>query len=113
MRLRSLAPTLLPALLLPVLVIAAGNGDEAKGKTLYSRCAICHGVAGEGNEAMAKAYGVKMPALGSKEVQALNDAALKKIILEGKGKMQPVKLSGAELDDILAFVRSLKKPSPK
>ena len=54
-----------------------------------------------------------MPALGSKEVQALDDAALKKIISEGKGKMQPVKLSGAESDDIIAFVRSLKKPSPK
>ena len=43
-----------------------------------------------------KLYGVKIPALGSKEVQSLDDAALKKIISEGKGKMQPVKLSDAE-----------------
>ena len=54
-----------------------------------------------------------MPVLGSKEVQSLDDAALKKIIAEGKGKMQPVKLSDAEADDVIAFVRSLKKPSPK
>jgi mono/diheme cytochrome c family protein len=113
MRLRFRAWILLPALLIPLLIIAAGKGDAAKGKTLFSRCSICHGATGDGNEAIAKAYGVKMPELGSKEVQSLDDAALKKVIVEGKGKMQPVKVSDAEMDDIVAFVRTLKKPSPR
>ena len=41
--------------------------------------------------------------------QSQNDAALKKVIVEGKGKMQPVKLSDRELSDIMAYLRSLKK----
>jgi len=104
---------LLPVFLIPLLMLAGGKGDVEKGKALFSRCSICHGASGDGNEAIAKVYGVKIPVLGSKEVQSLDDAALKKIISEGKGKMQPVKLSDAESDDIIAFVRSLKKPSPK
>lgn len=113
MRLRFRVWILLPVFLIPLLMLAGGKGDVEKGKTLFSRCSICHGASGDGNEAIAKAYGVEMPVLGSKEVQSLDDAALKKIIVEGKGKMQPVKLSDAEGDDIIAFVRSLKKPSPK
>jgi cytochrome c2 len=103
---------LLTALMMP-LMIALGKGDAAKGKTVFSRCAICHGNSGEGNEAIGKALGVTLPGLGSKEVQALDDSALKKVILEGKGKMQPVNLSDAEVDDVIAFLRSLKKPLPK
>jgi mono/diheme cytochrome c family protein len=113
MGLRSRVWIMSPIFLLPLLVFAAGKGDEAKGKTLFGRCSICHGASGEGKEAIAKAYGVKIRALSSKEVQSLDNAALKKIIVEGKGKMQPVKLSDAEVADILAFIRTLKKPSPK
>jgi mono/diheme cytochrome c family protein len=99
--------------LIAFLTLAWGKGDAAKGKALFSRCAICHGDSGEGKEVMAKALGVKIPDLGSKEVQSLDDAALKKIIVEGKGKMQAVKLPDAEVEDVVAFLRSLKKPSPK
>jgi mono/diheme cytochrome c family protein len=113
MRLRSLTVIFLPALLIPMLMLAEGKGDAQKGKSLFSRCSMCHGPSGEGNEAIAKAYGVKIPALGSKEVQSLDDAALKKIIAEGKEKMQPVKMSASEMDDVIAFVRSLKKAPPK
>ena len=113
MRLRTRFWILQLSFLLPFLLLAGEKGDAAKGKTIYSRCSICHGPSGEGNEAIAKAYGVKIPVLGSKEVQALDNAALKKIIGGGKGKMQPVKLSDTEMEDILAFVRSLKKPAPK
>ena len=113
MRLRFRAWILLPVFLIPLLTLAGGKGDVEKGKTLFSRCSVCHGASGDGNDAIGKAYGVKMPVLGSKEAQSLDDAALKKIVIEGKGKMPPVKLSDAESDDIIAFVRSLKKPSPK
>jgi len=100
-------------LLLPFATFPAEKGNVSKGKELFTRCSICHGSSGEGNEAIAKAYGVKMRALGSREVQAMDDAALKKIILEGKGKMPPVKMSDAEAANIIAFVRTLKKPLPK
>ena len=97
-------------LLVPVLMLPDEKGDAAKGKELFeSRCAVCHGAAGEGKEAMGKILGVKMPVLSSKEVQSNDDAALKKIVLEGKGKMKPVALSGQEIADAIAFLRSLKK----
>ena len=95
------------------LMIAFGKGDVAKGKTVFSRCAMCHGDSGQGNEAIGKALGVKIPDLGSKEVQALDDSVLKKVLLEGKGRMQAVNLSDAEVDDVIAFIHSLKKPLPK
>jgi len=95
--------------LAPLLLLASGKGDVAKGKVLFSRCAICHGDRGEGKEAIAKAFGVQMPALSSKEVQSLDDATLKKIITEGKGKMKPVNLTDPEVEDVIAFLRSLKK----
>jgi mono/diheme cytochrome c family protein len=100
---------LLMAMIAPLLLPASGKGDAAKGKELFSRCAVCHGDSGEGKEAIAKMYGVKMKALSSKEVQSLDDAALKKIISEGKGKMQPPGLSDPEIEHVIAFLRSLKK----
>ena len=40
----------------------------------------------------------------------MSDDDIKKIVTGGKGKMKPVKaVSGAGLDDVVAYVRSLKK----
>ncbi len=104
----------LTLLLSPVLVAslwgtAAEKGDAAKGKEVFSRCVVCHGDAGQGKEAIGKMFGVTMPQLGSKDVQAHDDAALKKTILEGKGKMKPVNLTDQEAADVIAFLRTLKK----
>jgi mono/diheme cytochrome c family protein len=97
-------------LLIPLSMLSAGKGDVAKGKELFeNRCAVCHGTGGEGKEAMAKLLGAKIPVLGSKEVQSQDDAALKKFVLEGKGKMKPVALSTQEIENVIAFLRSLKK----
>jgi mono/diheme cytochrome c family protein len=97
-------------LFIPLAMIPAEKGDVAKGKELFeSRCAVCHGTGGEGKEAMAKVLGVKIPVLGSQEVQSQADAALKKIVLEGKGKMKPVALSTQEIENAIAFLRTLKK----
>lgn len=93
------------------LIIALAEGDVAKGKTVFRKCSMCHGDSGEGNEAIGKAFGVTIPDLRSQEVQALNDSTLKDVILEGKGKMQAVNLSEEEADDVIAFIRSLKKPA--
>ena len=85
--------------------------DVAAGKDLYGKkCASCHGVAGEGKETIAKTFKVELHHLGSKEVQAKSDADLKKIISEGMGKMKPVKdVEGNAADDVIAFMRTLKK----
>ena len=93
----------------PLLMLAAEKGDSAKGKQVFTRCSVCHGDSGEGKEAIAKAFGVTMKPLGSKEVQSLNDAALKKAIVEGNGKMKPVNLSDEEVADVIAYLRTFKK----
>ena len=85
--------------------------DAAAGKAVYlKKCATCHGQAGEGKDAMAKMLKVEMRHLGAKEVQARSDAELKKISLEGTGKMKPVKdIDAAGADDIVAYLRTLAK----
>ncbi len=100
----------LPALIIPSWILAAEKGNAVAGKQVFSRCAICHGDSGEGKEAIGKVLGVTMPHLYSKEVQSLDDATLKKVITEGKGKMKPVSISEQELTDVIAFIRTLKKP---
>ena len=86
-------------------------GDAAAGKDLFAKkCASCHGPNGEGKETVAKLFNVELKPLASKEVQAKTDADLKKVSIEGSGKMKPVKdLDSKSADDIVAFVRSLAK----
>ena len=110
MRSRSVVWFFLPALVIPLWILAAEKGDTTSGKKVFGRCAICHGDSGEGKEAIGKVLGVTIPHLGSKEVQSLDNAALKKIIVEGKGKMSPVGLSDQEAADVIAYIRTLKKP---
>ncbi len=97
-------------LVLPILVVAAEKGDAAKGKESFSkRCASCHGASGEGKESIAKLFRVTMKRLDSKEVQSLDDNTLKNTMLSGKGKMQAVKLEDQEVNNIIAFIRTIKK----
>jgi mono/diheme cytochrome c family protein len=106
-------PTVVWAILLVLIVslgcFAEAKGDATKGKEVFLRCSVCHGDSGEGKEAIGKAFGVTMIPLSSKAVQSLDDATLKKGIIEGKGKMRPVSLSDAEAADVIAFLRTLKK----
>ena len=90
---------------------AAGAGDAAAGKDLYmKKCKTCHGADGAGNPGVAKLLNVTFKPLGSDEIQKKSDADFKKIITEGKDKMKPVKdLSDADMDNIIAFVRTLKQ----
>src|SRR5262245_48033891 len=86
-------------------------GDAAAGKEIYSKkCASCHGTAGEGKDSVAKMLKVEIRPLGSKEVQAKSDEDLKKVILEGSGKMKAVAgVDAKTADDVVAFIRTLKK----
>lgn len=107
--------SILAMIMISVMLVAASPlfaaGDTAAGKDAYlKKCASCHGQAGEGKEAIAQMMKIKFVHLGSKEVQAKSDADLKKIPLEGTGKMKPVKdLNDQMIDDIVAYLRTLAK----
>src|ERR1700720_1605046 len=90
----------------------AGLAADAKaGQAVYDKsCKSCHGSDGTPNATIAKMMKVEMKDLKSDEVQAMSDADIKKIISDGKGKMKPVKtVSGADADNVVAYIRSLKK----
>lgn len=86
-------------------------GDAAAGKEVYSKkCASCHGVNGEGKDSVAKIMKVELRHLGSKEVQGRSDADLKKVSLEGTGKMKAVAgIDAKAADDLVAYLRTLAK----
>lgn len=90
---------------------AFGAGDAAKGKDIYmKKCKSCHAEDGAGTPAMQKKYAAKWKALGSKEVQAMTDAAMMKEIEAAANHKALLKTTGAaELADVLAFVRTMKK----
>ena len=102
---------------LPIFLVAASAGaalaagDAAAGKAVYDKsCKTCHGADGTANANIAKMMKVDIKNLGSAEVQALSDADLKKIVTDGQGKMKPIKVvTGKDLDNVIAYVRSLKK----
>jgi mono/diheme cytochrome c family protein len=75
------------------------------GKAVYNaKCKACHGAEGQGNPAIAKMMKVEMKPLGE------TSADVKQVIMEGHGKMKPVSgLTAAQVDDVVAFVHSLKK----
>jgi mono/diheme cytochrome c family protein len=84
--------------------------DAVAGKaTFAARCRTCHGPDGNGNPAMAKALNAELRPLGSDDVQKKSDADLKANITMGVGKMKPIAVAGADLDNVVAFIRTLKK----
>jgi mono/diheme cytochrome c family protein len=94
-----------------IMIQPARAGDAKAGKMVYEhKCQMCHAPDGNGNPGMGAALHVKFIPLGSEEVQKMSDADLKKVITEGKGKMPAVKgLSDADISNVIAFVRTLKK----
>lgn len=99
---------------------AFAAGDAAKGQALYAqRCAMCHGDKGAGDGALA----ATMPAdqkprnlSGADYKYAKDDAKLKEIISKGGAAvglsvLMPAQsdLNDAQLDDVVAFVKSLRK----
>ncbi len=84
--------------------------NAAAGKADYNKaCKMCHGADGAPNPGIAKMMHVEMKDLKSPDVQNMSDADIKKIIVDGKDKMKPVKsISGSAIDDVVAYVKTLK-----
>jgi mono/diheme cytochrome c family protein len=96
---------------LTILIIAALTAtsvwaaDAAAGKAVFAtKCKSCHGADGEGNPAIAKAMKVELKPLSA------TAADVKDVITKGQGKMKPMPaVTGADLDNVVAYVKSLKK----
>lgn len=110
---RRLWRSMIPAVILavPVVVLGFAAGDVDQGKASFQkRCKMCHGADGAGNPAMARMLKVEFKAMDSEYVQNLGDAEIKNIVVKGKGKMAAVRgVEEPELNDLLAYLRSLKK----
>jgi cytochrome c6 len=91
---------------LAVCSVSAVAQDAAA--TYKAKCAMCHGPEGKGTPA-----GLKMGAhdFTSPDVQKQTDAQLTEVVEKGKGKMPGYagKLKDAEIKDLVAYIRSLKK----
>jgi len=101
--------TLLIAIVAAAAVCLAA--DAKAGQAVFAKsCQPCHGADGSGNPNIAKMMNVTMRPLGSADVQAQSDDDITKIITTGKGKMRPVtSVTGKSLDDVVAYLRTLKK----
>ena len=99
------------ALMATVAGIALAADAKAGGEVFNKTCKGCHGAEGATpNEAVGKMLGATIPVLASAEIQARSDADIRKAITEGKGKMPAAKsVTGASIDDVIAYVRTLKK----
>jgi cytochrome c6 len=103
-----------PAFLLAVSLLAVpafAGGTPDPGAPLYkSKCASCHGADGSGATSVGKS--LKVRDLRSAEVQKLTDAALTKVIADGKGKM-PAYAKKLSAEQIKALVESIRAMATK
>lgn len=108
------------AVLAALVTIAPACADKLPGKAVFEKtCKNCHGPEGKGNPTASSFWKVKIPRLDSRYVQQKSDEEIRKIITGGIRKMEPVrmdtpsaphrgKLTPAEVDEAIAYVRTLK-----
>ena len=102
--------TILALSILIVAPTAIAGGGGSDGAAIYkAKCAMCHGPDGAGQTTMGK--NMKLRDLRSADVQAQTDAQLNKWIADGKGKMPAYKgkLTPADIDALVGFIRSITK----
>jgi mono/diheme cytochrome c family protein len=94
-------------------VAPAFGADLANGKKVYvDKCLACHGEKGKGDGPKAEDLEKKPADYTDKAKMAkFTDADLKKTVKEGKKPMAAFgkKLTGEEIDDVIAYVRSFAK----
>jgi cytochrome c len=84
--------------------------DAVSGKAIYAaKCESCHGADGVGNVAIAKKLDIKMRPLGSAWVKLRSEASLRKDLVQGTGKMKPVKLTDEQASEVITYCRSFKQ----
>lgn len=78
-------------------------GDADKGKAVFiDKCSGCHGQDARG--------GIGVLLIDRPILYRANDLA--KTVRKGRGKMLPVRITDAELGDVLAHLRRLRNPPP-
>lgn len=95
-------------------LVSAAGGDSAKGKPIFqAKCVTCHGPQGKGDGPIGQK--LKPPAgnFSSAESKKKSADELLDIIQNGKPKTSMVawkaQLSEAEIQDVLAYVLTLRK----
>jgi len=92
---------------------APGLAEDAKpDQQAYKKhCALCHGEDGEAVDVLEELVEVEIPHLGSSYVQSKSDEEIRKVVTEGKGKMNPVKtIPEADVAGVIAFLRTFEEP---
>jgi mono/diheme cytochrome c family protein len=90
-----------------LMTTAAWAADAAAGKAVYSaKCKNCHGAEGTPSAGMSKAMGIKP--MGDPAIQGKSDDDIKTSITKGFGKMKAQPVSGADLDNVVAAIRTMK-----
>ncbi len=89
-------------------------GDPEVGLQLYQKyCHVCHGVDGDGDGIMTNLMGITpMDHTNPNETNRLNNEALVKSILDGKGRFMPAWrgiLSQAEVEALVSYIRLLSR----
>ena len=105
---KSLVFVTVAAMMIIALPVMADAGPD--GAALYKgKCASCHGADGSGQTPVGKS--MKLRDLRSDEVQKQSAKDLFTIIADGKGKMPAykAKMSTADIDALVAFIKTLKK----
>jgi mono/diheme cytochrome c family protein len=92
------------------IVTACGSAHAQAGAADYkSKCMMCHGADGAGNTPAGKA--MKVPPFSSPDLVKASDADLIASTTNGKGKMPAYsgKLTGSQIKDVVAYIRTLQK----
>lgn len=112
------------AVLVPVLLLFqtgisaapahAAAGDSRKGKTIYEKsCVLCHGPQGRGDGPVGKTVSPPAADFTSAASRKKTDAELLAVIEKGRPSTAMAgwkgQLSDAEIQDVLAYVKSLRQ----
>jgi mono/diheme cytochrome c family protein len=86
-------------------LLAQGPGAD----TYKAKCAMCHAADGSGNTPAGKS--TKTPSFSSPEMLKMSTAQLVAATKEGKGKMPGYsgKLTGAQINEVVAYIQTLQK----
>lgn len=95
-------------------VVYAAGGDARKGKVVYERsCVLCHGPQGRGDGPVGKTINPPAADFTAEASRKKTDAELLATIENGRPPTAMVgwkgQLSEAEIQDVLAYVKSLRQ----